>query len=228
MYKEFMSLPHYVRYKIDDTILKFDENGSGELDAEEVQKFLLDMGFEVMDEALRYFIKANDTNGDGLLQIAEIRQFVAKLYIEMEQIDLEKENREKKIKENDIVYLTQQVKHDDPDIKTLNFQAKKVTNEQVQALFKALITNSTVTVLDLSKNTTLDNTCVAEICSLITSSKSLKRLYLDGTSITDVGKIITAMKQNKHISDMTVNEDHATDEDLDLLDEILDTNEKKK
>jgi hypothetical protein len=226
MYNDYMALPHYVRYKIDDTIRKFDTDGNGELDESEIQFFLADMGFEVQGEAIKYFIKANDLNGDGRLQFNECRLFVAKLYTEMDQISAETENREAKIKEMDVVYMTQQVNHDDPDIKRLNFQGRAITNEQVDKLCKSLLANTNVATLDLTNAKTVGNAAVPNLVELIKTNKTIKRLYLEGTSITQVPQLIIAMKNNKTITDMTVNEDSATDEDLDDLDDILERNEK--
>jgi Ca2+-binding EF-hand superfamily protein len=225
LYKDYMSLPSFVRYKIDDTVRKYDEDGNGELDTNEVQKFLTDLGLEVMDEALTYFIKANDLNQDGKLQLSEIRQFAARLFIEMGYVEQEKATHEEKMKSNDIAYLTSLVQHDDSDIKKLTFQGKNPTNIHVQNLCKALISNTSVLTLDLSKNSSITNDSVHALCKLIEENKTLKRLYLDDTSITKVGSIIISMRKNKKIIDMTVPEAQATDEELDELDELLDRNE---
>jgi hypothetical protein len=115
---------------------------------------------------------------------------------------------------------------DEADLKKVNLAGKDLSSAEAKKLIEALKNNTSVEYVDFSNNVTLDDNAVDAICDLIETSTSIKKLFLEGTSITKVARILHSMKRNKNIVDMTLPE-AATDEELDLLDEILDENEEK-
>jgi alpha-galactosidase/6-phospho-beta-glucosidase family protein len=122
--------------------------------------------------------------------------------------------------------ITAKVIDNDPELKKVNLRGTELSANDAKKIIESLKNNSAVEVVDFSNNITLDDNAVDYICDLIECSTSVRKLYLDGTAVTKVSRILHAMKHNKKIIDMTLPE-AASEEDEDLLEEILDENEKQ-
>jgi hypothetical protein len=149
--------------------------------------------------------------------------------LEQEQVDLEKsqpkvQHREERIDNGDVTFITELVNSNDKRLTRIRLKGKDITDQQVDELCSAVIKSNTVTELDLSNNQSITDTSLTSLCKLVEENKTLKKLYLDGTGIKSFAGLLFSMDKNYSIIDMTI-PNCATDNFVDMLEDILDRNE---
>ncbi|KAL0488830.1 LRR receptor-like serine/threonine-protein kinase [Acrasis kona] len=122
--------------------------------------------------------------------------------------------------------LAERIEDEDDTLTKLELQSLSIDENDLTTLLEPLKNSKIVKELNLSNNESLDDHSVGVLCDIISSCKSLNKIYLEGTLYTKISTILHAIKITESIEDATLPE-AATEDELDLLDAILEERERK-
>ncbi|KAG2385826.1 hypothetical protein C9374_002975 [Naegleria lovaniensis] len=128
------------------------------------------------------------------------------------------------IKDGNVKVISDELKRNNPLLRSVNLQNKNISNDEVYDLADALVENTCLTELDLSFNTRVDDECMDALVRIVKNNHTLRKLYLEDTFIQNNQPLIDAVASNFKLVDMVLSE-FATDDQLDQLDMYLDRNE---
>lgn len=128
------------------------------------------------------------------------------------------------IKDGNVKVISDELKRNNPLLRSINLQNKNISNDDVYELADALVENTCLTELDLSFNTRVDDECMDALVRIVKNNHTLRKLYLEDTFIQNNQPLIDAVAGNFKLVDMVLSE-FATDDQLDQLDLYLDRNE---
>lgn len=111
-----------------------------------------------------------------------------------------------RIKNIDIPYICEVLKHNSDQIKELDFRDRKLNIRNTAKILNSLEDNTNVTFIDISANL-LDDSIILPISSLIVKNTTVQRFYIEHIefSYRFIVDIIDALKANQSIIEFRVN-----------------------
>jgi len=119
------------------------------------------------------------------------------------------------------------VRNNDPDLEVLNMKNKSIDDAMLEELVDALESNTTVFELDLDMNPDISDESVPALADLVEFNKHLQVIVFESTNIRTNAEIVCALEKNFVLRDLVLSQ-HATDDELNLVDELLDRNENAR
>lgn len=205
------------------------------------EKFLQPYEIELMKERIKniypiYLPKSEVEKMDEQIKQIEVtekkKREEAQLRLEQEAAEKLRKEKERQqmiilqrlIKDGNVRVICEELKKNNPMLKSVNLQNKNISNDDVEELSNAILENTCLQELDLSFNARIDDESVDSIVKIVKQNHTLRKLYLEDTFIQTNQPIIDAVAGNFKMVDMVLSE-FATDDQLDQLDMYLDRNE---
>ncbi|KAG2377436.1 hypothetical protein C9374_009347 [Naegleria lovaniensis] len=109
---------------------------------------------------------------------------------------------------------------------SINLAGKISSLKELELLCIKLKYNKTCKILDLSKNSIIDNKGLKALCEMLKVNKTITDLYLEDTQISTINPhLFDVFQHNYTVTNIIFSEDLVPDSELDKLDALLDRNE---